>query len=276
VAGATAANQEVTAFLSPSTSVRLVWAMTGGSTKETESKEIAVLAKRELDDAIAKGKEGGEAERAYVRGATAAIYAAMRSLDTIYKGRQLNFDENEELRSEILKGYTESSQFGQKAGDLLKSIPSMAVASGAGTVTLTQVFDLPGWAVLSLGLGTAGLGFFINMLVVRSFAYRKQLNYICQDHERNKYYQQYIDRVRLTLFSLYMDTDDLHKEFFGAAYSVVKKEDPRQVVENVLKGDLPTECQYVDKCLRLGRIKADQWAICETWGERTEKCPHQP
>ena len=125
--------QTQTKLLPPFTAVRLTWALTGQFPKGPESQNIYALADKVLRDIQGQAKGGPEQE--YVDSTVAIIMAGMRTLYTIYKGRELNFGENEKLRSVALYNARENLEFGKKAQDFIKSLPVMTVTTGTGVIT---------------------------------------------------------------------------------------------------------------------------------------------
>ena len=134
----------------------------------------------------------------------------MRTLDTIYKGRELNFEENSKLRSAALDNAKENLEFGKKAQDFLKSLPSMMVTTGTGVITASSLGMEPA-QLWMLGIGLAGLSYLVNLWIVRAMYVRKQKLYSKQDYERNLYFEQYVTRVCTTLTAMYSDIDRIHK-----------------------------------------------------------------
>jgi len=197
----------------------------------------------------------------------------MRTLDTIYKGRELNFTENEELRSVYLDSIKDNLEFGKSTKDFFKSLPTMTVTTAAGTVSVSQIFEgLPSWSLVLIGLSAAGVGYLINLWIVRLMRKEKQRQYLEQDFERNLYYEQYINRVRVALTSLYYDIDRIHKNVFNSSYAL--DDSTEKVVEEVLKGAAPTMCKKVYDHMKSGKITPNLWVLCEVGGERAEKqCP---
>jgi len=269
-----AANE--TKLLPPPTAVGMAWALTGDFVNNPESKDIASAARKIIDNIKEQAEQENSQEQEYVIGAIVVIEATMRTLDTIYKGRELNFKENDKLRDINLNNIQEALQFGKSAKDFLKSLPTMAIASGAGVITLNQlVSSLPSWVLWSVGLGMAGVGYFVNLGFVRWSTAMKQRLYIKQDYERDMYYQQYLWRVRTSLINLYAAIDRLHKKYFGEHYLLEASEDAFKVVEGILEGAMPTMCEHVHEHMKDGRITAELWARCETGGKPAQECKHR-
>lgn len=179
-----------TGLLPPIVAVRLVWARTSGFSNDEHSKRSAVLAEANMKDIKDRAK-GNAKEEEYVYSSIAAMDASLRSLDMIYKGRQLNFEENAKLRSSYLNSLKENLEFGNKAKDFMKSLPTMTVAS-AGGVTIAQMLNIAGMTLWLVGLILAALGYWINLVIVRLVRNKKQMYYVQQDYERDLYYEQYI------------------------------------------------------------------------------------
>lgn len=273
-------NPNVTTLLPPSTAVKIAWAMTGFFVKNNpESQDIATEAKEHLDSIIERAKRTNDTEKAYVNIAAADIEATMRTLDTIYKGRELNLEENDKLRAVTLKNIEEDSKFGRSAQDFLKSLPTMAIAAGAGTVTLNEVLEsasLPGWSLWLIGLGFAGIGFFINLWVVKLNSRRRQKLYIQQDYERTIYFQQYMTRVRTALIILYTDIDRAHNQFFKKKYPLDKSVKVATVVKDILRGAMPTLCEEIHRHIQEGKITTDLWTLCDAGIQLVEGCKYWP
>lgn len=269
---------KMTKLLPPPTAVRIAWAQTGFfSTASPESKDIATESKKNLDDIKAQAAKESDQEKSYVVDAIVDIEATMRSLDTIYKGRQLNIEENDKLRNENLENIKQDMQFGRNARDAVKSLPTMAITSGVGTISLNQLlqsWDLPAWSLWLIGLGTAGVGYFINFGFISWASSRRQILFVRQDYERDMFYQQYLVRVRTALINLYNDIDRLHYNSFNSYYPAGASENAISIVEGMLKGVQPTMCEYVHKHMDCGIITPDIWTLCETGGKPVESCKH--
>jgi len=261
--------QTQTKLLPPFTAVRLTWALTGQFPKDPESQNIYALADKVLKDIQGQAKGGPEQE--YVDGTVAIIMAGMRTLDTIYKGRELNFGENEKLRSVALDNARENLEFGKKAQDFIKSLPAMTVTTGTGVITASALGMDP-LQLWMLGVGLAGLSYMVNLWIVRATYVRKQKLYLKQDYERNLYFEQYVTRVSTTLTSMYLDIDRVHERVFGQPYPLEPPEDVSRIVEETLKGIRHTMCDYVHKHMREGKIAPRLWPLCETGGKAAEEC----
>lgn len=251
----------MTTLLPPVSAVRMVWALTGAFSKDEHSKQSAVLMEAVLKD-IKERAQADANEQKYVISAIATMEASRRSLDTVFKGRELNFQENEKLRSAYLDSVKESLAFGEKAKDFLKSIPSMTIGA-AGGVTVSQALNISGVSLWAIGLLLAAVGYLVNLWFVSRARDKTQLLYVNQDYERGLYYDQYVVRVSVILTSLYLDLDRIHKNVFGQPYPVDSTE-VRAIVEEMLRGVRPTFCEYVHKHMMEKKITPVLWPVCET------------
>jgi hypothetical protein len=255
----------------------MVWAITGRFTTDDSSQAIAQSAEDGLKAIEEEASTIGGAEKAYVTAAAATMRASLRSLDTAYKGRQLNFEENEKLRAAYLESVAETLEFGTKASDFIKTLPTMTV-SAAGGVTAAQIVGLSGGVLWAVGLALAALGYLVNVLAVRKARAKRQRLYVAQDYERSLYYDQYVTRVARILEGLLLDLERLHNRVFAQYFdaehspSVVTR-----MVGEVLAGVRPTFCPHVHKHIKEGNVTPELWALCETGDQgATHVCAHWP
>jgi hypothetical protein len=260
-----------TSLLPPVSAVRMAWARTGAFSKEEHSQLSAVLTEAALKD-IKDRAEKDQKEREYVISAIATMDASLRSLDTIYKGRELNFEENQKLRSSYLNSVKENLDFGNKAKDFLKSLPAMTIGS-AGGITVAEALGASGIQLWGIGWVLAGLGYLVNLGIVRLMRKRTQMFYVMQDYDRGLYYDQYVTRVATTLTSLYLDLDGIHRNVFGQKYPV--EAEVSDIIGDLLKGIRPTYCKYVHKHIPEKKITPKLWSLCESGNAgAVKKCPH--
>jgi hypothetical protein len=262
-------------LLPPFTAVSMMWACTGKFAKEDQSKKIAELTNESIKDIEELAEAHADPrEKRYIRAAIPTMSSCMRSLDTIYKGRQLNFKEVDKIRDVYLENVKENLEFGKSAKDFLKSLPTMTVST-AGGLSLIQILGPVSPPILwGLGLAFAGAGYIINWVIVRSSRKRTQKLYIKEDYDRDLYYDQYITRVESTLRSLYRDIDRIHKNVFGKRYPVEAGENSEKIVSDLLAGVRPTFCTYIQKHMYKKLITPELWSLCETGDEEAiEQCP---
>lgn len=266
-----------TALLPTGTAVRMVWAMTGKFSNDDSSKDMARYIEETLNSIEGKASKLGPTEESYITSAIATMKACLRSVETAYKGRELNFKENEKLRTAYLESVKESLDFGNKINDLLKSLPTMTIAT-LGGVTLAEWFGMSGINLWGLGIFLAAAGYLVNLWFVRNARNRTQILYVSQDYERDLYYEQYLNRVKESFKGLYSDLERIHLRVFNENYEV--KSDPAQIkdyVDSILAGVCPTFCKHIHTHMYEQKITPKLWAWCECGdAETTKKCPLWP
>jgi len=267
-----------TRLLSPLAGVRLAWAMTGKFSTDEKTRLAATMAEQALKPIQTQAAQDPK-EHQYLLQAVGAIEASLRSLDIITKGRELNFEENEKLRAAYMENVKENIEFGSKARDLLRSLPTMAITGAGGVITfgpsLATWLQIPNTAIAVflgvLALGFAGAGHLIYAGIVRAMQKRTQMLYVQQDYERNLYYEQYVSRSTVVLTSLYLDLDRIHEAIFGQSYPV-SDGGAIVIVEDLLKGVRSPMCKYAHKHMRNGVITPALWTLCETGGDPATLC----
>lgn len=279
----TKGEKDKTSVLSPISAVEMVWALTATASEEDYSTDVAGHIDEKLKQILESHGDHFQ-EKEYLTGAEAAIAAARRSLEIIYKGRKLNFDENKELRKESLKAFKETLTFGKNAKNVLESFPTMVVSTAIGDFTLVGLLDkvlskfIPSeystFIIVVVTLLFAACGYFIHRLAVIVSRKKKEGHLITQDIERNNYYEQYLDRSADILSSLYERLEAIHKKVFGQKY--YPDEDADALVEKVIAGVRPTWCEYVGKHhMENKKITPKLWSVCETGSKEViEHCKH--
>ncbi|MBU1243342.1 hypothetical protein KJ612_09085 [Myxococcota bacterium] len=252
-----------TALLPSVTAIRMVWSMTGLFSNDTTSIAMAQYVENSLKSIEDQAQQAAPEEKAYITGAIAAMKASLRSLDTAYKGRTLNFEENEQLRSAYLEEIKESLAFGTKAKDYLNALPMMAAGS-AGGATLANFLNKSSIDPWLFGLLAAAVGFWINLWISRHSRRKRQILYVHQDYERTLYFDQYNDRVVVTLRGLFMDLERLHKRSFGENFEEdVTPGTIEKIIEDILAGVKSTFCPFTHKHMREKKITPELWTLCE-------------
>ncbi len=213
-------------------------------------------------------------EKSYVTSAVATMKASMRSLDTAYKGRDLNFEENEKLRTAYLESVKESLSFGSKAQDFLKSLPTMTIGA-AGGVTVAQALGISGITLWGVGLVLAALGYLVNLWFVRRARRQTQMLYVSQDYERGLYFEQYLARVTTILLGLFLDLERIHKRVFQENYEAdTSPSTVQSFIDAVLAGVHSTFCPFVHKHMAEKKVTPELWTRCESGNaEATRMCP---
>ncbi len=275
-------DQQSTVLLPPPTAVRMVWALTGAFSDDVSSHENAAMVEGMLKGLLNRAeKERSERplEYEYMIAAHATLQSSLRSLDTVYKGRTLNFYENEQLREAYLKNVRDSLNFGKSFQDFLKSLPTMTITAASG-LTLFQwlgqrfaLFQDPVVLWVS-GLGLAGLGYGVNLWLVGLSRRQTQMNYVRQDYDRGLYYEQYVNRVAMILNALLNDLERLHERVFGQRY-LAESDSSVRIVEGILKDVRPTHCPLLHQHMRQGVVTPELWPSCESGLEDDIlTCPH--
>lgn len=264
-----------TALLPTVAAVRMAWALTGKFAKEDVSQMMAAYAEDSLKRIEEQSQSMSLEEKSYVTGALATIKASLRSLETAYKGRELNFKENEKLREAYLESVKESLGFGNTAKDFLKSLPVMTIGT-AGGLTVAQALGIPnGLRLWILGMLFAALGYLVNFWAVRWARRRTQMLYVTQDYERGLYYNQYINRVYVILLGLFLDLERIHERVFHENYEADTNENTvKKIIDGILNGVRSTFCQHVHKHIRQNKVTPELWAVCESGiDEAVRMCP---
>ncbi len=263
-----------TALLPTVTATRMVWAMTGKFSDDVPSQTMAAYVEDALKRIEEQAQKASPEEQSYVTSAVATMKASLRSLDTAYKGRDLNFEENEKLRAAYLESVKESLNFGSKAQDILKSLPTMTIGA-AGGVTVAQAVGVSGAVLWGIGLLLAALGYLVNLWFVRLARRQTQMLYVTQDYERGLYYNQYVSRVRTILLGLFLDLERIHKRVFQESYEAEANPNALEgIINDILAGVGSTFCPYVHKHMRENKVTPELWPLCESGNaDAVRMCP---
>ena len=261
---------EFTSLLPPLSAVRMAWALTGAFAKEDPSTRAAQAVENRLKYIIDRAERATKKENKYVLNTIACIESSMRSLDTAYKGRNLNFQENEKLREVYLESVREGFDYGKKAKDFLTSLPGASIG-GAGGITLASLLQTAQPLVIwGVGITLAAVGYITNVLIVQYYRKRKQFLYVAQDYDRDLYYDRYISQVGLILTSLYCDIDRIHKNIFGQEYPAAA-DAPANIVKELLAGVRLPLCKLAHKHMLEKKITPRLWSLCEAGSEAAQK-----
>jgi len=125
------------------------WARTGQFPDDEPPKTSAAVNESVIKDIMERADKNDQ-ERAYVHGAVAVMEAGLRSLETISKGRELHPQGNARLREVYLESVGDNIDFGNKARDFLKALPTMAISTGGG-VTVAEALKITGVSLWGLG-----------------------------------------------------------------------------------------------------------------------------
>jgi hypothetical protein len=253
-----------TRFLTPMTAVEIAWARTGQFSSSPHSEQMGHQANARLkkieEDA---SKEPRDCD--YVQQVVSAMDATHRTLDTIYKGRELNFKENEKLRQSSLDSIQDVVQFGTRAKDFVRSLPGLAIGSAGGVTLLNALYpgdSIPDYVTWAAGVGAAALGYLVFQAAMLLSRRWKEQNYIREDYDRGLYYQQYVKRTEVALRGLYDEACAAHRRAFDEDVCG----DDGTELNTYLDALQPTFCRYVHEHMRRGVVRCKHWPMCETGG----------
>jgi hypothetical protein len=204
------------------------------------------------------------------------IRSSQRTLQIIVEGRNLNFKEEDELRESSQENILYFSQFSSNLQSILPRLGSMAVVGSAGSITFAQIFndvlkDLPGYTFPLIIALADGIGYLLHGLVVIPTVKRLlQREKIRADYDRNLYYDQYYERSRNALATLFIALEECHNSFFGNKYHG-ENMSAHEAAEMSIEGARPTMCYYVYKHMNAKKITPDLWPMCET-GRGVKEC----
>ncbi len=262
-----------TSLLPPFLAVYNVWALTSKFDKTgSAAGSWAADALTQLKDQAIKA---GGMESQYFFRAITLMDASFRNLEIIYKGRELNFEENGQLRQAFLNSVTESVNFGQSANDLLKSLPTMTFTGAAGSLVVSQAINLTSFQIAMAVMGFAAIGFLFNLYWVRHTQNKKLNTYVRQDYERSMYYEHYLHRTKRALTDLYKDLNRLHEIVFLTPYATTAEETKElEDISKLIDEVEPHACPNFHKHMAMGLCSSDLWSRCET-GWMYEECPNK-
>jgi uncharacterized repeat protein (TIGR01451 family) len=236
---------EKCSVLTPLAGVRLAWALTGGfqkpevavaekyeTPKEGSLIQVAASSKpdekdiitinttkaEQLIESIGKTFPLGSAEEKYSHESAAAIRATVRNLATIYRGRDLNFKENDALRDVYMTSIKDGISIGTSLKDFAKTLPSLVISGGSAliflmiSITFFNVQVASGTVfVFSIIAAFSGFAAYWVILVISRWLQKKA--YIRSDHERTLYYVNYLEHSKKELKALYTTLNENHEKF---------------------------------------------------------------
>lgn len=216
-----------------------------------------------------------EERQAYITSAASAMDGSLRSLCIVYKGRELNFDENKKLREAYLDSVEDSIKLEETLKGSLKTLP-IPIIGTVGGVSASSYLGLSGIALVGFGAFLAIALYLVSLGAVIRRRKGKEKHYVIQDFERNLYFDDYLKRVESILLALHRRLQQIHESVFGATRPGPKGE---ETVRGLLIGVKPNYCEYVNRHMRdkkkIKFIARDLWATCES-GHRKESCRFYP
>lgn len=211
----------------------------------------------------------------YLAGALAAVDGCVRSLETIYKGRELNFKELDKLRDAALEYVKVAQGRGENLREDLRSLLQATPALVLGGLTGASIAIVAGAAILpaaALIVGSTIAVYGVSVGWTWAVTQWKLMDYVRNDFYRNIYFERYLGQVRERLTSLYREVDDLHEMIFKARF-------PGGSAEDTVKGLLAPlgmgRCKYWEEHMDMQLITPDLWPWCEaTMDGGGRRCPY--
>jgi len=264
-----------TLYLPPEMGVWLAWSITDVFREEKKAgtevgkkiNEFTVdSAKNTLTElGTLVDKQEDELQKTYYRQAKARIHACVRSLRTIYNGRELNDKQIAELRKTYLKFIREKETLTRKFLDNLLAPASAATVSGGGIYLLIKDAND---TLLNIFSVASGIVIFIATYWLMNRRYTRLMKeYIRYDYEQTQFYEQYLRRVADSLNILYKDLMRIHREVFGSEYPSEKDSaNPGDKLYVELK---TRSCERIHEHVEDEDITRELWVLCETIDEKT-------
>lgn len=270
-----------TKFLPPELAVRSAWARTNELSSNPGIQSNALRAKEQIDDIKNKVWESkDEKEIRYVNEVYATIESSFRNLATIINGRNKDYRDVQKIRDLQLENIKHYTTFSLELQSSVPRLLGMTVGGSGGAtigVILTSILGerFPNFEASYLYILVAfgaALGYIINgKYILPKSKRREQLEVIKLDHDTNVYYINYLVRSKDALKSLYNRVEYIHKKVFGQNYDKDLKDET--LVNNIMIGLEPRNCEKLVSCLDRDYIDPDNWSMCETSQYRDE-CVH--
>ena len=274
----------------PDSALKYAWSLTlsfsGHENAQLEAQYVRDAIKgirnrvtKRVDNGEGEARAGAIKDLRYFEAIEAAINSCVRNLLTITRGRNKNFEETDELLKSHIESINSLSNLSMSLQSGLGRLTSMTFG-GATTGAIIAYFSpgLPPWVLpLSVaGVGALAYGVHEAVLVPRSKR-KVEEGLIKTEARRAMYFQQYVQRARITLRSLLDDVLRIYSEVYGSPFHEEKYDDPaerRKIVADTLRGienESPFVCKYLTKHYLEDKITRDLWVICES-GREPEYC----
>jgi hypothetical protein len=254
--------QKCVCNLSPIEAVELVWAYTGKFSLDEVSRTIAKTLPETDWKKLKEVRDTtmNQTQKEYLSNVLLAMEGSLRNLDIIYKGRALKFEENDKLRGGYLKSIDDSKDFGLKAGDIIKSLPGLAIGPAAsiplllgGAHQLISVIIPPFLSALGFGITIAAAH------INRGQTIRE---YVRIAYHKNQYYFHYVNDATIILNSLYSDIDALHEKAFGRPH-LIGNTDSKVLVKDLTDRGKLSFCPHIHNHFKFKIITPELWPRCE-------------
>lgn len=240
---------------------------------------------KKYEDALAVAEKNNQDtydDLRYFDNISAALDASERTIHTIVKGRDQNFEQTDSLMKTQIANIESSARL---TADLHSAIPRLFV-SGSGAVApilinyilqMTINYTIPIEVLAAAATIAAGafFGLYQWQVVPRNIK-KTQAEIIYNDYRRGIYYRHYIDRVVSALGSLFNQALSTYEIVYGEPYNTKysNEENKQQVIWTALggkKGIYGGLCKKMDSHYHKNVITPENWASCET-GQGCEDC----
>ena len=209
--------------------------------------------------------------------------ATLRNLRTIYSGRELDFKENNILRTAYLDSLAENIKFGNNVKDYIITLPTtiIAILTGLGlSLAATDVLGVPinAFHVVVIVVLSGILGYLLFWFLMNRSYKLHNSGLMLQEFERDVYFEQYLYRAREQLRILHQQLHEIREEVFSTdnanrddleaknkARERAKKkaESEAEQLKCLLNALFPDYCEHVTECLRKS-FQPAIWGICDT------------
>ena len=275
------------------------WGLSLGNSEDQEAKGRAEKIRTRLEQIKtdvyekAKRKKADEREkrdRLYLDNVLAAMDSCERTLLTIIRGRNQNFDETDRLMEAEKKNAEAASRV---MLNLQSALPrAFATGGGAfGTVlvrfVLNSMFkiEIPDEVLASAAVVAAGAVYGIyQWKVAPETRKRAKQEIIKNDYRRNLYFRAYLERSRHSLEALFSEILNVHERVYGDKYRETEYnnvEERKKVVMNAMGGSEALSgkwCPKIHEHYQKNKITEVEWSTCESGidYEKCEKWPDKP
>lgn len=262
----------MTKLLPPLSAVQMTWVSAIKFSTPESIDLYEEFIKPSLTGILEQAKTNNE-ENEYILKAIPMMAVTLKSINTLRKGRELNYADNKILREVYLESISQKFDLISKLKDFVKNLPAITIA-GAGGLVFAEgtVKNVDSTDKFFFAMLFALVGYGINQLINRYLLQRKQLNYIKEDYQTTCYYENYLDRVETTLHNLFDELETLHQKVFGEKY--YKDTNGKKVITKMIAETRSKRCKHINKHMDKGWITPDIWHLCEIENGREVGCPY--